>query len=67
MRESQNLGTLLVEKTLMVPYFVIGKNVRHVLKAFDKAGKRLSLAHHVIFGVQFEVPWKDELGFNVIQ
>ena len=49
MRESQHLGTLLVDKTLIVTYFMIGETGRGVPKVFDKARKRLSLAHHVIF------------------
>ena len=45
MRESQHLRTLLVDKTFIVSYFMIGKTGRRVLKAFDKAGKSLCLAH----------------------
>ena len=39
MRESQHLGTLLVDKTLIVTYFMIGETGRGVPKAFDKAEK----------------------------
>ena len=51
MRESQHLGTLLVDKTLVVPvyYFMIRKTCRGIFKVFQNSENHLALALGVIF------------------
>ena len=49
MRKSQHLGPLLVDRTLVVYYFMIRKTCRGIFKVFQNSQNHLALALGVIF------------------
>ena len=67
MRESEQLASLLVGKTLILDHYAIGKTDRRVFKVILTFGNHLPLAHLVIFRGPPVRPWRAKLEIKDIQ